>query len=153
MALYEHVFAARQDISPQQVETLTGELKEIVEQNGGTVGKVESWGLKNLSFRIKKNRKAHFVLINIDAPSAAIQELERQERLNEDIIRILTIKVSALDDSPSAMMQKGGRDDRDRSRRDGPPRDRPRSEERSAPAATSTAEATPTPAASEGDAA
>jgi len=147
MALYEHVFAARQDISPQQVETLTGELKEIVEQNGGTVGKTESWGLKNLSFRIKKNRKAHFVLMNIDAPSAAIQELERQERLNEDIIRILTIKVAELDDAPSAMMQKGGRDDRDRPRRDGPPRDRPRSEERA------TGETPAAETASEGDAA
>ena len=126
MALYEHIFAARQDISAQQVETLTEEFKKIITDNGGTVGKTEAWGLKNLSFRIKKNRKAHFVLMNVDAPAAAIQELERQERLNEDVIRILTIKVDELEEGPSAMMQSRGGRDGDRPRRDGdrrPPRD------------------------------
>ena len=126
MALYEHIFAARQDISAQQVETLTEDFKKIITDNGGTVGKTEAWGLKNLSFRIKKNRKAHFVLMNVDAPAAAIQELERQERLNEDVIRILTIKVDELEEGPSAMMQSRGGRDGDRPRRDGdrrPPRD------------------------------
>ena len=126
MALYEHIFAARQDISAQQVETLTENFKKIITDNGGTVGKTESWGLKNLSFRIKKNRKAHFVLMNVDAPAAAIQELERQERLDEDVIRVLTIKVNELEEGPSAMMQSRGGRDGDRPRRDGdrrPPRD------------------------------
>ncbi len=123
MALYEHVFLARQDISGQQVEQLVESLRGILEANGGKVGKVENWGLKTLTYRIKKNRKAYYTLMNIDAPSAAVEEMERQMRFNEDILRYLTVRVEAHDDAASAMMQK--RDDRPRrSDRDGG--DRPR---------------------------
>jgi small subunit ribosomal protein S6 len=112
MALYEHIFMARQDVSSQQVEALTEQFKSIIEQNGGKVAKVEPWGIKSLTFRIRKNRKAHMTLLNLDAPPAAVAELERQERINEDIIRILTIRVDELEEGPSAMMQKRDRDDR-----------------------------------------
>jgi small subunit ribosomal protein S6 len=119
MPLYEHIFLARQDVSSQQVEALTEQFKGIIEQNGGKVAKVEPWGLKSLTFRIRKNRKAHFTLMNIDAPSAAVAEMERQERINEDVLRILTIRVDALEEGPSAMLQKRDRDDRDRDGRGG----------------------------------
>ena len=112
MPLYEHIFMARQDVSSQQVEALTEQFKGIIEQNGGKVAKVEPWGLKSLTFRIRKNRKAHMTLMNLDAPPAAIAELERQERINEDVLRILTIRVDELEEGPSAMMQKRDRDDR-----------------------------------------
>ena len=139
MPLYEHIFLARQDVSGQQVDTLVEQFKGVIEQAGGKIAKLESWGVKSLSYRIRKNRKAHFTLMNIDAPASAIAEVERQERLNEDVIRSLTIKVEALEEGPSAMMQKRDRDDRgergDRGDRRGgrfgdrdrcPPRDRPR---------------------------
>jgi small subunit ribosomal protein S6 len=119
MALYEHIYLARQDVSPQQVETLTGQFKTVITSLGGTVGKVEYWGVKSLAYRIKKNRKAHFTLINIDAPPAAIAELERQQSINEDILRILTLRVEELEDGPSAQLRK--RDDDDRGERRGPP--------------------------------
>ncbi|WP_019995678.1 30S ribosomal protein S6 [Aureimonas ureilytica] len=123
MALYEHVFLARQDISGQQVEALVEQYRGVIEANGGKVGKIENWGLKTLTYRIKKNRKAYYTLMNIDAPSAAVEEMERQMRFNEDILRYLTVRVEAHDDAASAMMQK--RDDRPRrSDRDGG--DRPR---------------------------
>jgi small subunit ribosomal protein S6 len=112
MPLYEHVFLARQDVSSQQVEALTDQFKGIIEQNGGQVAKIEQWGLKSLSFRIRKNRKAHFTLMNIDAPPAAVAEMERQERINEDVLRMLTIRVDELEEGPSAMMQKRDRDER-----------------------------------------
>jgi small subunit ribosomal protein S6 len=112
MALYEHVFLARQDVSSQQVEALTEQFKSVIEQNGGAVPKVEAWGLKSLSFRIRKNRKAHFTLMNIDAPAAAVAEMERQQRINEDVLRILTVRVEALEEGQSAMLQKRDRDDR-----------------------------------------
>ena len=121
MALYEHVFLARQDISSQQVDALVEQYRGVLEANGGKVGKVENWGLKTLSYRIKKNRKAYYTLVNIDAPAAAVEEMERQMRFNEDILRYITIRVEEHEDSPSAMMQK--RDDRprrgDRDGRDG----------------------------------
>ncbi|MGE4371372.1 MAG: 30S ribosomal protein S6 [Xanthobacter sp.] len=120
MALYEHVFLARQDVSAQQVEELTARFKGIIEANGGSVGKTEYWGVKSLTYRINKNRKAHFTLLNIDAPSAAVQELERQQRIDEDVLRVLTLRVEAHEDGPSAMLQKRERDDRgfgDRPRR------------------------------------
>ena len=121
MALYEHVFLARQDISSQQVDALVEQYRGVLEANGGKVGKVENWGLKTLSYRIKKNRKAYYTLVNIDAPAAAVVEMERQMRFNEDILRYITIRVEEHEDSPSAMMQK--RDDRprrgDRDGRDG----------------------------------
>jgi small subunit ribosomal protein S6 len=115
MALYEHIYLARQDISPQQAEALTGQFKNIITSNGGTVGKVEYWGVKSLAYRINKNRKAHFTLLNIDAPPAAVAEMERQESLNEDVLRILTIRVEALEEAPSAQLRK--RDDDDRGER------------------------------------
>lgn len=132
MALYEHVFLARQDISNQQVEQLVEQLRGILETNGGKIGKVENWGLKTLTFRIKKNRKAYYTLMNIDAPSAAVQEMERQMRFNEDILRYMTIRVEENEEGQSAMMQKrddrprrGDRGDRPRrDREDGPRRDR-----------------------------
>jgi small subunit ribosomal protein S6 len=120
MALYEHVFLARQDITPQQVDALVEQYKGVIESNGGKVGRVENWGLKSLTYRIKKNRKAHYVLMDIDAPAAAVHEIERQMRINEDILRYMTIAVEKHEEGASAMMQKRDRDDRPR--RDG---DRP----------------------------
>ena len=120
MPLYEHVVLVRQDVSPQQVEELNGQLAELLGQGGGKVTKTEYWGLKSLSYRIRKNRKAHYTLINIDAPPAAVAEMERLERLNEDVLRFMTVRVEELEDGPSAMMQRRDRDDRD----DRGPRDR-----------------------------
>jgi small subunit ribosomal protein S6 len=113
MALYEHIFLARQDVSAQQVEELTNQFTEILNGGGGKVTKTEYWGVKTLSYRIRKNRKAHYSLLNIDAPHAAVAEMERQMRINEDILRFMTIRVDALEEGPSAMMQKRDRDDRD----------------------------------------
>lgn len=114
MPLYEHVFLARQDISAQQVEALVQSWREILEQNGGSVGKSEYWGVKTLNYRIRKNRKAHFQLLNIDAPHAAVAEMERQMGLSTDIIRHLTIRVDEHEDAPSAMMRRDDRPGRDR---------------------------------------
>jgi len=118
MALYEHIFLARQDASAQQVEDLTAQMTTIVEGAGGKVVKMENWGVRSLTYRMNKNRKAHFVLMNIDAPSAAITEIERQERISEDVIRYLTIRVEEHEEGPSAMMRKADRD-RDRDDRGG----------------------------------
>ncbi|MES0808347.1 30S ribosomal protein S6 [Roseibium sp. SCPC15] len=112
MPLYEHVFLARQDVSTQQVEQLVEQFKGLIEGAGGSVGKVESWGLRTLAYRIKKNRKAHYTLMNIDAPHAAVAEMERQMGLNEDVLRFMTFRVDELDEEQSAMMQKRDRDDR-----------------------------------------
>lgn len=112
MPLYEHVFLARQDVTSQQAEALAAQYKEVVEAHGGSVPKTESWGLKSIAFRIRKNRKAHYTLMNIDAPHAAIAEMERQMSINEDILRFMTVRVEALEDGPSAMLQKRDRDDR-----------------------------------------
>jgi small subunit ribosomal protein S6 len=125
MPLYEHVVLARQDVSAQQVEELTGQLMGVIEQLGGKVTKTEQWGLKSLSYRLRKNRKAHFTLFNVDAPPAALNEVERQERLNEDVLRYLTVRVDAHEEGPSAMMRKSDRD-RDRDDRGGGFRDRDR---------------------------
>jgi small subunit ribosomal protein S6 len=121
MALYEHIFLARQDIAAPQVDALVETYKGVIEAAGGKVGRIENWGLKSLTYRIKKNRKAFYVLMDIDAPAGAVQEVERQQRYNEDILRFMTIKVDAHEEGPSAMMQKRDRDDRPR-REDG---DRP----------------------------
>ncbi len=112
MPLYEHVLLARQDISSQQVEQMIDQYKALLEENGGKITKVENWGLKGLAYRIKKNRKAHYALLNIEAPHEAMAEMERQMRLNEDILRYLTLRVEEHEDGPSAMLQKRDRDDR-----------------------------------------
>ncbi|PZU85890.1 MAG: 30S ribosomal protein S6 [Chelatococcus sp.] len=147
MALYEHVLLARQDISAQQVEALVEQFKSVLEANGGAIAKVEYWGVKSLGYRIKKNRKAHYTLLNIDAPSAAVLEMERQMRINEDVLRFLTIRVEELEEGQSAMLQKRDRDERgDRFDRGGdrfdrgPRRDRPRRDDEAAPE-TASAEA------------
>src|SRR4029077_13118773 len=115
MSLYENIFIARQDISGAQVDTLADTFTELVAANGGEVKKREYWGLRNLAYRMRKNRKGHYVLFNIDAPPAAIAELERTMRINEDVIRYLTIRVDVLEEGPSVIMQsRGSRDDRRR---------------------------------------
>ena len=127
MALYEPIYLARQDVTAQQVETMTEQFKGIIEAGGGTIAKVEYWGVKTLAYRINKNRKAHFTLINIDGPASAVAEMERQMGINEDILRVLTIRVEAHEDGPSAMMRKREDSDRDgdRGERRGPRGDRP----------------------------
>lgn len=114
MPLYEHVFLARQDLSQAQVDALAATATEIVEANQGKVTKTETWGLKNLAYKIKRNRKAHFVLLNIEAPAGVVAELERQTSINEDVIRFLTIRVDELETGPSVQMRKS---DRERTRR------------------------------------
>ena len=110
MALYEHVFLARQDLSQSQVDALAAAATDIIEQNDGKVTKTETWGLKNLAYKIDRNRKAHFVMLNIDAPTSVVAELERQTRINEDVIRYMTIRVDELEEGPSVMMRKNDRD-------------------------------------------
>ena len=118
MPLYEHVFLARQDASPQQVEEITTLITGVVTQLGGKVTKTEQWGLRSLSYRMAKNRKAHFVLLNIDGPTAIVAEIERQERINEDVLRFMTVRVDELEEGPSAMMRKVDRDRERDERRD-----------------------------------
>lgn len=125
MALYEHIYLARQDVTPQQVETLTVQFKTVIEAHGGSVAKLEYWGVKTLAYRIKKNRKAHFTLLNINAPAAAVAEMERQMGINEDILRFMTIRMEEHEEGPSAMMRKREESDRDdRGERRGPRGDR-----------------------------
>jgi small subunit ribosomal protein S6 len=112
MALYEHVFLARQDVSNAQVEALTKEFTDLIEQGGGKVTKSEYWGVKGLAYKIKKSRKAHFSLLNIDAPPAAVAEMERRMGLSTEVLRFLTIKVEAHETEPSVMMRKSDRDER-----------------------------------------
>jgi small subunit ribosomal protein S6 len=131
MALYEHVFLARQDLAQAQVDALAEAAAKIIEENQGKVVKTESWGLRSLAYKIAKNRKAHYVMLEIDAPSGVVAELERQTQINEDIIRYMTVKVDALEAGPTVMMRKGDREregrrgGRDRDERgDRPRRDR-----------------------------
>ena len=119
MALYEHVVIARQDISPQQAEALNDTLKAIVEEGGGSVAKIEYWGLRNLTYRIKKNRKGHYSLLALDAPAPAVKEMERQLSINEDVLRYMTVRVEELDLELSPVLARRERD-RERSDRDGP---------------------------------
>jgi small subunit ribosomal protein S6 len=131
MALYEHVFLARQDLAQAQVDVLAATATEIITSNGGTVAKTESWGLRSLAYKIAKNRKAHYVMLEFEAPGPVVAELERQTQINEDIIRYMTIKVDAHEEGPSVMMRKvdraersdrGDRGDRPRRDRDDRPR-------------------------------
>ena len=121
MALYEHVFLARQDLAQAQVDALAEAATKIIEDNQGKVVKTETWGLRNLAYRIAKNRKAHYVMLDIDAPAGAVAELERQTSINEDVIRYMTVRVDDHEQGPSVMMRKS---DRDRSER------RPRRDDR-----------------------
>lgn len=114
MAHYEHVFLARQDLSQAQVDALAEAATKIVEDQGGKVARTETWGLKQLAYKIEKNRKAHFVMLAMDAPGATVAELERQASINEDIIRYLTIRVDEHEDGPSVMMRKSDRAGRGR---------------------------------------
>lgn len=127
MPLYEHVFLARQDLAQAQVDALAETATNIITENGGSVVKAETWGLRGLAYRIAKNRKAHYVMLDIDAPAPAVAELERQTGINEDIIRFMTIRVDEHENGPSAMMRRQERDRSDRGERSdrGPRGDRP----------------------------
>ena len=118
MPLYEHVFLARQDLAQAQVDALAENATKIIADNGGKVVKTETWGLRGLAYRIAKNRKAHYVMLDIDAPAPALAELERQTGINEDVIRYMTIRVDELEKGPSVMMRK-----QDRERTRGPRRE------------------------------
>ena len=118
MPLYEHVFLARQDLAQAQVDALAENATKIIQDNGGKVVKTETWGLRSLAYRIQKNRKAHYVMLDIDAPAPVVAELERQTNINEDVIRFLTIRVDEHEAGPSAMMRRGERD-RERGERGG----------------------------------
>lgn len=130
MALYEHVFLARPDVTAQQVEAMTETYKAVIESKGGAVTKVEYWGVKSLAFRINKNRKAHYALFNLDAPAPAVAEMERQMSINEDVIRFMTVRVDELEEGPSAMLQRRDRDDRGERGDRGDRGDRPRRRDR-----------------------
>lgn len=154
MPLYEHVFLARQDITAQQAATLLKTYQGVIEENGGKVAKTEYWGLKTLAYKIRKNRKAHYTLMNIDAPHEAVAEMERQMNLSTDVIRFLTIRVKELDEKPTVMMKRSDdRDGRDREGRDGRERRGPR-RDRDAPRneAPRNTEKVETETADEGDA-
>ncbi|HZF96514.1 MAG TPA: 30S ribosomal protein S6 [Allosphingosinicella sp.] len=110
MPLYEHVFLARQDLAQAQVDALAQTATDIIETNGGKVSKTETWGLRNIAYRIQKNRKAHYVAIDFEAPAPVVAELERQTQISEDVIRYMTIRVDAHEAGPSAMMRRGERD-------------------------------------------
>jgi small subunit ribosomal protein S6 len=129
MPLYEHVFLARQDLAQAQVDALAENATKILDDNGGKVVKTETWGLRSLAYRIAKNRKAHYVMLDVDGPPAAIAELERQSNINEDIIRFLTIRVDEHENGPSAMMRRGDKERGSRGDRDDRPSFRPREEE------------------------
>ena len=134
MPYYESVFIARQDISAAQVEGLTETFEKVITDAGGAIAKRESWGLRTMAYKIKKNRKGHYVLLNLDAPAPAVHEMERQMRINEDVLRYMTVRVDELEEGPSAILQNKersggerggfggrgrGRDDGDRDGRDG----------------------------------
>ena len=151
MAFYESVYIARQDLSAQQVEGLTETMTAVITDNGGKVEKTEQWGLRSIAYRIKKNRKGHYTQLTIDAPSAAVAELERQLGLNEDVLRSLTVSIEAIDMEPSAILaSRGSRDDRPRHDDKRPRHDDKRDDKRPAPAPAPAADAAP--ASKEGEA-
>jgi small subunit ribosomal protein S6 len=119
MAFYEHVLIARQDISQQQVDALLEDLTRTITDLGGSVTKTEYWGLRNLAYRIRKNRKGHYCLLNLDVPKTAVAEIERRQKINEDILRFMTVSVEALDEEPSPVLARRDRDERRRARREG----------------------------------
>ncbi|HVY83879.1 MAG TPA: 30S ribosomal protein S6 [Caulobacterales bacterium] len=119
MAYYEHVLIARPDISPQQVDALVEDITKTVTELGGRVGKSEYWGLRNLAYRVRKNRKGHYALLNLDCPPEAVHELERRQKINEDVMRFKTIRVEELDEEPSPILARRDRDERRRQRREG----------------------------------
>ncbi len=122
MALYEHVFLARQDLAQAQVDALAETATKIIEAGGGKVVKTETWGLRSLAYRIAKNRKAHYVMLEFDAPTDVVMELERQTQINEDVIRYMSLRVDAHEAGPSAMMRRNETRDRERSERGERPR-------------------------------
>ena len=124
MPLYEHVFLARQDLAQAQVDALAENATKIIEDNGGKVVRTETWGLRNLAYRIQKNRKAHYVALDFEAPANVVAELERQTQINEDVIRYMTLRVDEHEQGPSAMMRRNERSERDRGDRGGRGRDR-----------------------------
>lgn len=142
MPFYESVFIARQDIAAPQVDTLTDNIEQIIKDQGGSVSKREYWGLRSLAYKMKKNRKGHYMLLNIDAPAEAIHEMERQMRINEDVLRYLTIRMDELEEGPSIIMRSRGSDDRPRR---GPRHDN-NGGESEAPAAAASEEAADAPA-------
>jgi small subunit ribosomal protein S6 len=119
MAYYEHVLIARPEISPQQVDALVEDITKTVKELGGVVGKTEYWGLRNLTYRIRKNRKGHYALLNLDCPPTAVHELERRLKINEDVMRFKTIRVEELDEEPSPILARRDREERRRARREG----------------------------------
>ncbi len=157
MPLYESVLIARQDVSATQVDDLVATFQNVITEAGGSVEKTENWGLRTLAYKIKKNRKGHYVLMNLDAPSDAVLEMERQMRINEDILRYMTLRVDEHETEPSAIVRNKGSEDRPRGRGrfDGGGDSRP-SEGRATPAATTAPATAAAPAAKttadEGDA-
>ncbi len=147
MPNYESVFIARQDITAAQVEGLVETFEKVIMDAGGSVPKKESWGLRTLAYKIKKNRKGHYTLMNIDAPADAIHEMERQMRINEDVLRYITLRVDEFEEGPSVMMRSRDRDDRSRRgrddrgdrepRRDDPPKEAAAEDKPAAPPAES----------------
>ncbi|MBY0563280.1 MAG: 30S ribosomal protein S6 [Hyphomonadaceae bacterium] len=119
MPYYEHVLIARPEISPQQVDALVEDITKTVKELGGQVGKTEYWGLRNLTYRIRKNRKGHYAMLNIDCPANAVAELERRLKINEDVMRYKTIRVEELDEEPSPILARRDREERRRARREG----------------------------------
>ena len=119
MPYYEHVVITRPEISPQQVDALVEDITKTIKDLGGHVGRTEYWGLRNLTYRIRKNRKAHYSLLNLDCPATAVHELERRLRINEDVMRFKTIRVEQLDEEPSPILARRDRDERRRARREG----------------------------------
>jgi len=153
LPLYESVFIARQDISAAQVDTLADNFEIVISENGGSIAKRENWGLRTMAYKLKKNRKGHYVLFNIDAPAAAIHEMERQMRINEDILRYLTVRVDELEEGPSIIMRNKDRGDdrpRGRGRPDREPRE-PREPREAAPSSEAKIDAGSEAGAKEGE--